>query len=69
MHETELWLTKPFNDYLAGLGNSLLGLVGMPAQPRPWANYIVMQLLVVAILVVIFALLLLECLAEEDSEA
>ena len=27
MHETELWLTKIFNDNLASLGNSLTGLV------------------------------------------
>jgi len=29
MHETELWITKFFNNHLADLGNSLLGLVGM----------------------------------------
>jgi F-type H+-transporting ATPase subunit a len=55
--EPELWLTKLFNDHLASMGNSLLGLVNMPAEPRPWANYITMQLLVVGIIVVLFALL------------
>ena len=56
MHESELWITKLFNDYLAGLGNAALGLVGMHAR-RPWANFVVMELLVALILVVLFALL------------
>jgi F-type H+-transporting ATPase subunit a len=59
MHESELWITKLFNDHLAGLGNALLGLVGAHAEhpARPWANFITMQILVVLILVVLFALL------------
>jgi F-type H+-transporting ATPase subunit a len=57
MHEPELWITKIFNDYLAGAGNAALGLVGMHAEPRPWANYIVMELLVAAFIVVLFAIL------------
>ena len=59
MHESELWLTKLFNDYLAGVGNAILGIVGVHAEhtARPWANFITMQLLVVAILMVLFAVL------------
>jgi F-type H+-transporting ATPase subunit a len=57
MHESELWITGLFNNYLAGLGNWFLSLVGMHAEPRPWANFVVMQLLVVAVLMVVFALL------------
>jgi F-type H+-transporting ATPase subunit a len=57
MHETELWITKIFNDNLAGLGNSARSLVGWKPVPRPWADYIVMELLVVAIIVVLFAVL------------
>ena len=57
MQETELWLTRIFNDHLAPLGNSLLAIVGMPSQNRPWANFITMQILVVAFLVVVFAVL------------
>src|ERR1700751_2302480 len=57
MNETELWLTKIFNDHLASLGNSLSGLVNIHPEPRPWANYVVMQLLVAAIIIVVFALL------------
>ena len=55
--ETELWLTRIFNDHLAGFGNTLLGLVGVPSQTRPWANFITMQILVVAFLVIVFAML------------
>ena len=52
----EIGITRLFNDNLAGLGNSLLGLAGMPADPRPWTNFITMQLLVVLLIVVVFAL-------------
>ncbi|MCU1239058.1 MAG: synthase subunit [Candidatus Solibacter sp.] len=57
MHETELWITKLFNDYLAGVGNALTGIVGMAPEPRPWANFITMQLLVALIIIVLFAIL------------
>ena len=55
--EHEIWLTKIFNDNLAPVGNSILNLVGLPSQHRPWANFITMQLLVVAILMVLLAIL------------
>src|SRR5262245_3973430 len=57
MPETELWITKLFNDYLAGAGNMLTGLVGIAPEPRPWANFVAMQILVAAILIVLFAIL------------
>jgi F-type H+-transporting ATPase subunit a len=57
MNETEIGLTRLFNDHLASLGNTLTGLVGMAPQERPWANFITMQLLVAAIIVVLFAVL------------
>ncbi len=42
-----------------GLGNSVLNLVGVHAEnpARPWANFITMQILVLPLLVVVFALL------------
>jgi F-type H+-transporting ATPase subunit a len=54
MHESELWITRIFNDYLPGLGNFFLGLIPhswadalkIHAGPRPWADFIVMELLV-----------------------
>jgi F-type H+-transporting ATPase subunit a len=57
MPESELWITRIFNDYLAGLGNWFLKLVGMAAEPRPWADFVVMQLVVALVLIVVFALL------------
>ncbi|MBV9507446.1 MAG: F0F1 ATP synthase subunit A [Acidobacteriia bacterium] len=57
MQESEIWLTKLFNDYLAGVGNAFLGLVGIAPEARPWTNFITVQLLVVAIILVVFALL------------
>jgi F-type H+-transporting ATPase subunit a len=57
MPETELWVTRIFNDYLAGPGNAILSLIGRAPEPRPWANFIVMQLLVAAIVIVVFAIL------------
>jgi F-type H+-transporting ATPase subunit a len=57
MQESELWITRIFNDRFADLGNAALRLVGMQTQARPWANYILMELLVVALLMAVFAFL------------
>ena len=59
MEEHEIWLTRLFNDHLAGLGNGILSLVHTHAADpaRPWQNFVTMQLLVVAIIVVLFAFL------------
>jgi F-type H+-transporting ATPase subunit a len=56
-HET--LLAKFFNAYFAGLGNALLSLFGLTAaNPRePWADFIVMQLLVAAVMIVLILLL------------
>jgi len=55
----EAWLTRLFNEYLGGLGNSLLHLFGQSAanSAEPWADFMVMQLLVAAIIVVLFIVL------------
>jgi|SRR5271157_662523 len=57
MHEPELWITQIVNDHLAGLGNSLAGLVGFAPEARPWANFVVMEILVALIIIVLFAML------------
>ncbi len=57
MPESELWITRIFNDYLAGLGNWFLTLVGKHAETRPWADFVVMQIVVVVFLMVLFAIL------------
>jgi len=57
--EHEIWITRLFNDYLAGVGNAILQLFGLHAgnPARPWENFITMQLLVAAIVVVVFGFL------------
>ncbi len=59
MPEHEIWLTRLFNDNLAGVGNWVLSLARVHAEnpARPWANFITMQILVAAIIVVLFAVL------------
>jgi F-type H+-transporting ATPase subunit a len=55
----EAFLTKLFNEYLGSLGTALLALFGQkPENPaEPWADFIVMQLLVAVILIALFAIL------------
>lgn len=59
MPEHELWLTRLFNDHLAGVGASILTLVGVHAEnaARPWANFVVMQIVVALVIMVLFAVL------------
>jgi F-type H+-transporting ATPase subunit a len=55
----EVWLTRLFNTYLAGIGNALLALFRLTAADpkQPWADFVVMQLLVAAIMIVLFLIL------------
>jgi F-type H+-transporting ATPase subunit a len=55
--ESELWVTKVFNDYLPAVGNFFLTLVGKEGEARPWADFIVMQVVLVALLMLLFAIL------------
>ena len=67
MPESELWITRLFNEYLAGPGNLALQLVGKHAEARPWANFVVMQFVVVALLMAIFALLRMRLSVEKPG--
>ena len=55
----EAWLTKLFNMYLAGPGNSLLALFHQTADnpKEPWADFIVMQLLVAVLIILLLVVL------------
>ena len=55
----EAFLTRLFNSQFSDLGNSILGMFGLRADdPRqPWADFIVMQLVVALIMVLLFLLL------------
>jgi F-type H+-transporting ATPase subunit a len=56
-HHFEIWLARVFNDHLPGLGNAILKLLGLAPEHRPWANFMVMELLVALIIVLLFAFL------------
>jgi len=58
MKEHEIWITALLNRYLAGPADAVLDAVKMAHEPEhPWSNWLSMELLVVAIIVVVFALL------------
>jgi len=58
-HEVELWTTALFNRFLAAPLDALMAAIGRPvADPaHPWENWLVMEILVVAVIVVLFAYL------------
>jgi len=70
MNDEEIGLTRLFNDHLAGLGNSILALFRQHAEnpERPWANFIVMQIVVALIIVVLFALLRLRLSVDKPGK-
>ncbi len=57
--EHEFGLTALFNNYLAGLANAILALFHVTSEhpERPWENWLVMELLVVALIMVTAAIL------------
>jgi len=56
--EHEIWLTALLNHLLAGPADSVLKIMGVPHDAaHPWSNWMSMELLVVAIIVVLFAML------------
>ena len=57
--ETEVWTTTLFNRFLAGPLDSFLAAIGHPAADpaHPWENWITMEILVVAVIMVVFAML------------
>jgi F-type H+-transporting ATPase subunit a len=57
MPEHEPWLTALFNDHLAGVANAALAMAGLKTSERPWSTSLAMEILVVLIIVVVFAVL------------
>jgi F-type H+-transporting ATPase subunit a len=57
--EAEVWSTVLFNRFLAGPLDSFLSAIGKPAADpaHPWQNWITMEILVVAIILVLFGVL------------
>jgi F-type H+-transporting ATPase subunit a len=68
MHE-QLWFTAFLNKYFAWLGNALLEVVGLHAHdPRyPFADFVAMQILVAAILLVFFLLVRMKLSVEKPG--
>ena len=56
-HPELIWLARQFNHYLPALGNAILKLLHLPQEREPWANFMVMELLVALIIIVLFAYL------------
>jgi len=57
--EVDVWTTVLFNKYLAEPADRFLNWIGQPPEnpAHPWQNWITMELLVVAILIVVFWIL------------
>jgi F-type H+-transporting ATPase subunit a len=55
----ELWITRVFNNLLAGPANSLLNALHRPAQDplNPWSDWMVCEIIVVAFILIFFAVL------------
>ena len=54
-----MWITAPFNRFLAGPANAFLNAVGLPAADpaHPWANWLAIEIAVVLFIIVLFAFL------------
>jgi F-type H+-transporting ATPase subunit a len=58
MQEHEIWLTEQFNRFLPGPANAILDVFKVKHDAaQPWANWMSMEVLIVAVIVVIFAIL------------
>jgi F-type H+-transporting ATPase subunit a len=55
-HEV-IWLARQFNHYVPGLGNAILRLLGLPVERHPWANFMVMEIVVALVIILLFAFL------------
>jgi F-type H+-transporting ATPase subunit a len=66
--EHELALTALFNEHLAGPANAILNMVGIPAEKHPWSNWLVMELLVVALIMITVAIVRARLSAENPGK-
>lgn len=57
--EHEIWITAPFNRFLAAPANAFLNAVGLHAEDpaHPWANWLAIEIVVVLLTILIFAFL------------
>ena len=68
--ERDLALTALFNEHLAGPANALLGVFGITAEhpQHPWPNWLVMELLVVALIMITVAIVRSRLSAENPGK-
>jgi F-type H+-transporting ATPase subunit a len=68
--EHELALTALFNEYLAAPANAVLGALGITAEhpTHPWENWLVMELLTVALIMVTVAIVRSRLSAENPGK-
>jgi len=58
MHQhQQIWLARMANQYLPGVGNEILKLLHQPQAKHPFANFMVMEVLVMLVIIVLFAFL------------
>lgn len=57
--EQELWITVPFNRYLAGPANAFLNFFGLKAADpaHPWPDWLAIEIVVVLFIILLFAYL------------
>lgn len=57
--ESQIWITALFNRFLAGPLDSFLNAIGQPPHDpsHPWENWFTVEVLVVAIILIVFAML------------
>ena len=69
--EVDVWTTVLFNKYLAEPADRFLTWIGHPPEnpARPWENWMTMELLVVAIIIVVFLLLRRSLSVERPGKA
>lgn len=66
----ELWVTGLFNQYLSGPANGFLSMVNYPVadKARPWADWMVCELIVTAFIVVLFGYLRLRLSVDKPGK-
>jgi F-type H+-transporting ATPase subunit a len=70
-HAHELWITRIFNHYLAGLANGLLNAVHFPSEHpgHPWSDWMVCEILVVLFILIFFAVLRMRLSVDRPGKA
>ncbi len=68
--EQELWITAPFNKFLAEPANAVLNAVGLRAEDpaHPWANWLSIEIVVALLTIILFAFIRSRLSVERPSK-